>query len=356
MDSFYHSVYGITPYVPPNNLAPVVDQNATVSIATSASSNAVFSQAVFTSLILMSVTSGLNQGAAVENKTTAVVPDRTSFYEEKRNPGPAVPDILPTGAPAIARSVKDVVFVPTTSSKRVYRSSRDRAVTWPKTTPSARKKVTVPPSTVRPQQKPTYPPWIRSYEYFTTATTTTTTTVTKKMPTTSTVRYVPFNIPRQEIALKKETATIEKEKFTDKNKVVSEMDLLAMKRDNGETTIGVEFWTAAVVMLSLAIISILVLYAVIYHMGRRIIFLASSQKSYQPVETVDMTMRLNEIERKFLACKRKIEEKEEKERQQREKERQQRSVAATHPERLLTVRSFNAEFSVKNSLLALLLF
>ncbi len=62
-----------------------------------------------------------------------------------------------------------------------------------------------------------------------------------------------------------------------------------------------------------------------------------------------MTMRLNEIERKFLACKRKIEEKEEKERQQREKERQQRSVAATHPERLLTVRSFNAEFSIKNS-------
>jgi hypothetical protein len=174
------------------------------------------------------------------------------------------------------------------------------------------------------------------------------------MPTTSTVRYVPFNIPRQEIALKRETATIEKEKFTDKNdKVlsgtdVSETDLLATKRNaNGETTIGVEFWTAAVVMLSLAIISILVLYAVIYHMGRRIIFLASSQKSYQPVETVDMTMRLNEIERKFLACKRKIEEKEEKERQQREKERQQRSVAATHPERLLTVRSFNGEFSVK---------
>jgi hypothetical protein len=169
------------------------------------------------------------------------------------------------------------------------------------------------------------------------------------MPTTSTVRYVPFNIPRQELALKKETATIEKEKSTEKNeKIVS--DLLAMKRDtDGETTIGVEFWTAAVVMLSLAIVSILFLYAVIYHMGRQIIFLASSQKSYQPVETVDMTMRLNEIERKFLACKRKIEEKEEKERQQREKERQQRSVAATHPERLLTVRSFNAEFSIENS-------
>jgi hypothetical protein len=166
------------------------------------------------------------------------------------------------------------------------------------------------------------------------------------MPTTSTSRYVPFNIPRQEIALKKEAATIEKDKFTDKNnKVVSETDLLAMKRDtNGETTIGVEFWTAAVVMLGLAIISILVLYAVIYHMGRQIIFLASSQKSYQPVETVDMTMRLNEIERKFLACKRKIEEKEEKERQQREKERQQRSVAATHPERLLTVRSLMMNF------------
>jgi hypothetical protein len=244
--------------------------------------------------------------------------------------------------------MKDVVPVPTTSSNRAYRLSKERTVTWLRTTPSARRKVPIPPSTVRPQKKPTYPPWIRSYEYFTTATTTTTTTVTKKMPTTSTVRYVPFNIPRQEIALKKETATVGKEKFTDKNaKVVSEPDLLAMKRDNGETTIGVGFWTAAVVMLSLAIISILVLYAVIYHMGRRIIFLASSQKSYQPVETVDMTMRLNEIERKFLACKRKIEEKEEKERQQREKERQQRSVAATHPERLLTVRSFNAEFSIK---------
>jgi hypothetical protein len=341
MDSFYHSVYGITPYVPPNNLAPVVDQNATVSIATAASSNAVFSQAIFTSLILMSVTSGLNQETAVENKTASAVSDRTSLYEEKRNPGPEVPDILPTGVPAIARSMKDVVPEPTTSFNRVFRPSKERTVAWLRTTPSARRKVLIPPSTVRPQKKPTYPPWIRSYEYFTTATTTTTTTVTKKMPTTSTVRYVPFNIPRQEIALKKETATIEKEKFTDKNdKGVSETDLLAMKRDNGETTIGVEFWTAAVVMLSLTIISILVLYVVIYHMGRRIIFLASSQKSYQPVETVDMTMRLNEIERKFLACKRKIEEKEEKERQQREKERQQRSVAATHPERLLTVRSF----------------
>jgi hypothetical protein len=50
-----------------------------------------------------------------------------------------------------------------------------------------------------------------------------------------------------------------------------------------------------------------------------------------------MTMRLNEIKRKFLACKRKIEEKE-------EKERQQRSVAATHPEQLLTVRSFIMNF------------
>jgi hypothetical protein len=348
MDSFYHSVYGITPYVPPNNLAPVVGQNATVNMATSASSNAVFSQAVFTSLILMSVTSGLNQETAVENITASAVPVRSNLYEENRNPGPEVPGILPTDVPAIARSMKDVVPGPTTSSNRVYRPSRDRAVTWPKTTSSARRKVPVSPSTVRPQKRPTYPPWIRSYEYFTTATTTT--TVTKKMPTTSTVRYVPFNIPRQEIALKKETATIEKEKFTDKNdKVVSETDLLAMKRNKGETTIGVEFWTAAVVMLSLAIISILVLYAVIYHMGRRIIFLASSQKSYQPVETVDMTMRLNEIERKFLACKRKIEEKEEKERQQREKERQQRSVAATHPERLLTVRSFNAGFLVEIS-------
>jgi hypothetical protein len=45
-----------------------------------------------------------------------------------------------------------------------------------------------------------------------------------------------------------------------------------------------------------------------------------------------------------VACKRKIEEKEEKERQQREKERQQRSVAATHPERLLIVRSFMMDF------------
>jgi hypothetical protein len=60
MDSFYHSVYGITPYVPPNNLVPVVGENATFNTATSVSSNAVFSQAVFTSLILMSVTSGLN--------------------------------------------------------------------------------------------------------------------------------------------------------------------------------------------------------------------------------------------------------------------------------------------------------
>jgi hypothetical protein len=354
MDSFYHSVYGITPYVPPNNLAPVVDQNATVSIATSASSNAVFSQAIFTSLILMSVTSGLNQETAVENVTAPAVPDRSSFYEENRNSGTEVPGMLPTDVPANTRSMKNVAFVPTTSPNRVYRPSKERTVAWLRTTPSASRKVPIPPSTVRPQKKPTYPPWIRSYEYFTTATTTTTTTVTKKMPTTSTVRYVPFNIPRQEIALKKETTTIEKEKFTDKNdKVVLEM---AMKRDNGETTIGVEFWTAAVVMLSLAIISILVLYAVIYHMGRRIIFLASSQKSYQPVETVDMTMRLNEIERKFLVCKRKIEEKEEKERQQREKERQQRSVVATHPERLLTVRSFNAEFSVKKLLLVLLLF
>jgi hypothetical protein len=65
-------------------------------------------------------------------------------------------------------------------------------------------------------------------------------------------------------------------------------------------------------------------------MGRRIIFLASSQKCYQPVETVYLTMRLNEIERKFQVCKRKIEEKE-------ERERQQRSVVATHPERLLMV-------------------
>jgi hypothetical protein len=238
--------------------------------------------------------------------------------------------------------MKDVMPVSTTSPNRVYRPSKERTVVWLRTTPSAGRKFPIFPSTVRPQKKPTYPPWIRSYEYFTTATTTTTTTVTKKMPTTSTVRYVPFNIPGQEIALKKETATIEKEKPTErKEKIVSETDLLAMKRDtNGETSIGVEFWTAAVVMLSLAIISILVLYAVIYHMGRQIIFLASSQKNYQPVETVDMTMRLNEIERKFLACKRKIEEKEEKEMQQREKERQQHSVAAAHPERLLTVRSF----------------
>jgi hypothetical protein len=192
MDSFYHSVYGITPYVPPTNFAPVVGQNATVSIATSASSNAVFSQAVFTSLILRSVTSGFSQENAVENKTASFVPDRTSFYEEKRNPGPEVPDILTTGVPAIARSDNDLVPLPTTSPNRVYRPSRDRAVTWPRTTPSARRKVPIPPSTVRPQRKPTYPPWIRSYEYFTCATTTTTTMVTKKMPTTSTARYVRF--------------------------------------------------------------------------------------------------------------------------------------------------------------------
>jgi hypothetical protein len=68
--------------------------------------------------------------------------------------------------------------------------------------------------------------------------------------------FVSFNIPRQEIALKKETTTIEKEKSAERNeKIVSGTDLLAMKQDtDGETTIGVEFWTAAVVMLSLAIV------------------------------------------------------------------------------------------------------
>ncbi len=59
MESFYNSVYGITPYVPPNNLAPV---------STSASANAVFSHAVFTSLILMSVTSGLNQDTVLRTR------------------------------------------------------------------------------------------------------------------------------------------------------------------------------------------------------------------------------------------------------------------------------------------------
>ncbi len=67
-ESFYHSVYGITPYVPPNNLAPVVAQNTTVGVSTSASANAVFSHAVFTSLILMSVTSGLNQDTVLRTR------------------------------------------------------------------------------------------------------------------------------------------------------------------------------------------------------------------------------------------------------------------------------------------------
>jgi hypothetical protein len=233
MESFYHSVYGITPYVPPSNLVPVVAQNATVDIATFASTNAVFSHAVFTSLILMSVTSGLNQDTVVENKTTAFVPDRTSFYEGKGEPGPEVPNILPTVVPALANSApaspKDAVFVSTTSSSHAYQPSRDGAVTWPKTFPTTRRKMTMPPSTIRPQRKQTYPPLIWFYEYFTTATTITR-TMTKRMPTTSTAGYVPFNIPRQEIILKKETVTIENKESTERNeKIVSKADLLAVQ-------------------------------------------------------------------------------------------------------------------------------
>jgi hypothetical protein len=64
-------------------------------------------------------------------------------------------------------------------------------------------------------------------------------------------------------------------------------------------------------------------------MGNRIIQLSSTQRSYEPVSTnVDLTMRLNDVEKQFLLCQRKMEEKE-------EKEKQKRVRVATHPGQLL---------------------
>jgi hypothetical protein len=92
---------------------------------------------------------------------------------------------------------------------------------------------------------------------------------------------------------------------------------------------GSDFWTPTIVLLSLSIPGILCLYVVIYYMGNRIIQLSSTQRSYEPVSTdVDLTMRLNDVEKQFLLCQRKMEEKE-------EKEKQKRVRVATHPGQLL---------------------
>jgi hypothetical protein len=92
---------------------------------------------------------------------------------------------------------------------------------------------------------------------------------------------------------------------------------------------GSEFWTPITVLLSLSIPGILCLYVLIYYMGNRIIQLSSTQRSYEPVSTnVDLTMRLNDVEKQFLLCQRKMEEKE-------EKEKQKRVRVATHPGQLL---------------------
>jgi hypothetical protein len=92
---------------------------------------------------------------------------------------------------------------------------------------------------------------------------------------------------------------------------------------------GSDFWTPIIVLLSLSIPGILCLYVMIYYMGNRIIQLSSTQRSYEPVSTnVDLTMRLNDVEKQFLLCQRKMEEKE-------QMEKQKRVRVATHPGQLL---------------------
>ncbi len=61
MDSFYHALYGITPYGGIANTGvsmPVVAPDMVPAVPPTTSNGAVFSQAVFTSLFIMSLTTG----------------------------------------------------------------------------------------------------------------------------------------------------------------------------------------------------------------------------------------------------------------------------------------------------------
>jgi hypothetical protein len=198
-----------------------------------------------------------------------------------------------------------------TSPSKIQTTYRN---TWPRS-PSTTKGRAVH-STKRTTKRTTYPPWINSYEYFARR---------NISPPRTTRKEAPFHIPMVE----KKTTTIPAIVNDKVGNPVSNTTLPLELGHIKHYCYGSDFWTPIIVLLSLSIPGILCLYVVIYYMGNRIIQLSSTQRSYEPVSTdVDLTMRLNDVEKQFLLCQRKMEEKE-------EKEKQKRVRVATHPGQLL---------------------
>jgi hypothetical protein len=310
MDSFYHALYGITPYGGIANAGvsmPVVAPDTVPAVPPTTSNGAVFSQAVFTSLFIMSLTTGTTiQPVDKPVSDTAL---RSAVLTKDADFLPANGVVAkPAEATMTTTSVPKVRITPrrsNTSPPKVRSTYRNTWSRFPTTTKG-----------VYSTKKTTYPPWINSYEYFARRTI---------PPPRTTRKEVPFHIPMVE----KKTTTIPAIAGDKVGNPVSNttfpLELGHIKHDY----YGSGFWAPIIVLLSFSIPGILCLYVVIYYMGNRIIQLSSTQRSYEPVSTnVDLTMRLNDVEKQFLLCQRKMEEKE-------EKEKQKRVRVATHPGQLL---------------------
>jgi hypothetical protein len=308
MDSFYHALYGITPYSGIANSAvslPVVSPDT----GPTTSNGAVFSQAVFTSLFIMSLTTG-STNQPVDKPVSDIVSRPVLLTKDA--------GFLPTHGSVLKPAE---AIMTTTSLPRVRVTPRRSNTSPPKIRPSYRNTWPRFPTTTKGRavystKKTTYPPWINSYEYFVRRTI---------PPSRTTKKEVPFHIPMVEKKTTTISATVDDKVGSPVSNTTLSLELGHIKHDY----YGPDFWTPIIVLLSLSIPGILCLYVVIYYMGNRIILLSSTQRSYEPVSTnVDLTMRLNDVEKQFLLCQRKMEEKE-------EKEKQKRVRVATHPGQLL---------------------
>jgi hypothetical protein len=312
MDSFYHALYGITPYSGIANSAvsiPVVSPDMVPAVPSTTSNVAVFSQAVFTSLFVMSLTTGTTNHPT--DKPVAGTALRSAVLTKDADFLP-VNGVGPRNAEAImtTTSVPKVRVTPrkfNTSPSKIRTTYRN---TWPRfpTTTKGR--------AVYSTKKTTYPPWINSHEYF----------ARRTIPSSKTTRKeAPFHIPIVEKKTTTVSVNVEDKVGNPVSNTTLPLELGHIKHDY----YGSDFGTPIIILLSLSIPGILCLYVVIYYMGNRIIQLSSTQRSYEPVSTnVDLTMRLNDVEKQFLLCQRKMEEKE-------EKEKQKRVRVATHPGQLL---------------------
>jgi hypothetical protein len=312
MDTFYHALYGITPYGGIANAGvsmPVVVPDTVSAVPPTTNNVAVFSQAVFTSLFIMSLTTGpTNQPV---DKSVPDTVSRPVLLTKDAGFLPTSGSLLrPAEAVISTTSVPKVRMTPRKSNTSPPKIRTTYRNTWPRFPTTTKGRV------VYSTKKTTYPPWINSYEYF----------ARRTIPSSKTTKKeVPFHIPMVEKKTTIIPANVEDKVGNPVSNTTLPLELGHIKHDY----YGPDFWTPTIVLLSLSIPGILCLYVVIYYMGNRIIQLSSTQRSYEPVSTnVDLTMRLNDVEKQFLLCQRKMEEKE-------EKEKQKRVRVAIHPGQLL---------------------